>query len=463
MFFKRREIDMTAGPLLPKMIRFAIPVLLSTVLQLLFNAADIVVVSKFAGNEAFAAVGSTGALINLIINLFVGLSVGASIMVARAYGAKDDDMIHRSVHTAVSASLIGGVFLAIVGFFASRPLLRLMGTPENVIDLAVLYMRIYFMGMPSVLFYNFGSSIMKSAGDPDRPLIYLTISGVLNVLLNLFFVIVLHMTVDGVAIATIASHTLSSILIIRFLIRTDKPIKLIPKKLRIDLKILGEMLRIGIPAGIQSSLFSLSNVVIQSAINSFGSTVMAANSAAGNIDGFIYAAFNAVQQSAINFASQNKGARRYDRTTKVLWVSLGMVTVSGIVLCVAATLLGRQLLSIYTNDPDVMEYALMRMRTMTIVYFLFGMGDVMGGYMRGMGYSVLPTLVTLIGVCGLRVAWIAWVFPIFGSLRWIYYSYPVTWIVTSIAMFICICITCSKYWGRSNDVCLAINDTVHKA
>lgn len=457
MFFKHSTIDMTTGALLPKMIRFAIPILLSTVLQLLFNAADIVVVSKYAGSEAFAAVGSTGALINLIINLFIGLSVGASIMVARSYGARDEDMIKHSVHTAVSASLIGGVALAFIGFVLAKPLLTLMGTPDDVIDLAVLYMRIYFMGMPSVLFYNFGSSIMKSAGDPDRPLFYLIVSGVLNVGLNLFFVIVLHMTVDGVAIATIASHTLSSVLVLRFLIKTDKPIKLHLKKLRIDMKILGEMLRIGIPAGIQSSLFSLSNVIIQSAINSFGSTVMAANSAAGNIDGFIYASFNAVQQSAINFASQNKGARRFDRTTRVFTISLAMVTVVGAFLCGLATLLGRPLLSIYTNDPDVMEIALMRMRTMTIVYFLFGMGDVMGGYLRGMGYSLLPTIVTLLGVCGLRVVWIMWIFPIFGTLKWIYYSYPVSWVITALAMFICVCATCGKYWGKSNEVCQTLD------
>ena len=463
MFFKHKEIDMTTGPLLPKMIRFAIPILLSTVLQLLFNAADIVVVSQFAGNEAFAAVGSTGALINLIINLFVGLSVGASIMVARAYGAKDEEMIHKVVHTAVSASVIGGIFLAFVGYFLAKPLLELMGSPDDVIDLSVLYMRIYFMGMPAILFYNYGSSIMKSAGDPDRPLIYLAISGVLNVLLNLFFVIVLKMSVDGVAIATIASQTLASVLIIRFLLRTDKAIKLVPKKIRIDLKTLGEMLKIGIPAGIQSSMFSLSNVVIQSAINSWGSTVMSANSAAGNIDGFIYGAFNAVQQSAINFASQNKGAKRYDRMTRVLWVSLAMVTVSGVILCVAATLLSRPLLHIYTNDADVVEKAVLRMEIMTCVYFLFGMGDVMGGYMRGMGYSFLPTMVTLLGVCGLRVAWIAWIYPIYGTLEWIYYSYPVTWVVTTVAMFICICITCGKYWGRSNDACIAMNDHAHNA
>ena len=456
MFFKREEIDMTTGKLLPKMIRFALPILLSTVLQLLFNAADIVVVSRFAGSAAFAAVGSTGALINLIINLFVGLSVGASIMVAKSYGAKDPDMIKRSVHTAVTTSLIGGVGLGILGFVLAKPLLTLMGTPDDVIGLAVLYMRIYFMGMPAVLFYNFGSAVMKSSGDPDRPLMYLTISGVLNVLLNLFFVIVLHMTVDGVAIATIASQTLSSVLVLRYLLKTDKPIHLNLKELKIDPKILGEMLRIGIPAGIQASLFSLSNVVIQSAVNSFGKIAIAANSAVGNIGGFIYASFNAIQQAALNFASQNKGARLYKRATKVLWCALLMVTSSGVFLCTTATIFGNTLLHIYSSDPNVIVKGLTLMHIMTIVYYLFGIGDVMGGYLRGMGYSILPMMVTLIGVCGLRVVWISWIYPIFGSFEWIFYSYPVSWIITCIAMFISIWLTCGKYWGRSDEECRMI-------
>lgn len=348
---KSYEMDMCSGPLLSKILIFSIPLMISGILQLLFNAADIVVVGRFTGSEAMAAVGSTSALINLIINLFVGISVGANVVVARNYGARDYDGVHGAVHTSVLTALIGGVFLIFVGIALARPLLELMGTPDNVIDQSVLYMRIYFVGMPSFMLYNFGSAILRAIGDTKRPLYFLTLAGVINVFLNLFFVIVFHMGVAGVALATIISQTVSAILVLLCLMKMEGPCHLDFKHLKFHLNQLGQMLRIGLPAGLQGIVFSLSNVLIQSSVNSFGSQVMAGNTAASNIEGFVYNAMNAVYQTSLSFTSQNMGAKQFGRVNKILFECLCVVSAVGILLGGGAYLLGEQLLSIYTTDP----------------------------------------------------------------------------------------------------------------
>lgn len=434
---KSYEIDMCNGPLLGKILRFSFPLMLSGILQLLFNAADIVVVGRFSGSSALAAVGSTGSLINLLINMFIGMSIGTNVLVAQYYGARDAKNVSETVHTSVLLSLVSGVFLIFVGLFLARPLLSLMGTPDDVLDQAALYMRIYFAGMPVVMLYNFGSAILRALGDTRRPLYFLIIAGIVNVLLNLFFVIVLKMGVAGVALATVISQGISAALIVNCLIRSDGIYRLHLKKLRIHKDKLFGMMRIGLPAGMQGAVFSISNVLIQSSINSFGSVAMAGNTAASNIEGFIYTSMNAIYQANLSFTSQNMGARKYSRINKILWICLATVSVVGLALGTIAILAGRNLLSIYSTDPAVIEYGLNRMRIICLTYFTCGMMDTMVGSMRGIGYSVLPMIVSLTGACGLRVLWIFTVFAANRTLFVLYLSYPVSWIITALVHFIC--------------------------
>lgn len=436
------ESSYTEGPLLKKLILFTIPLMLSGILQLLFNAADLVVVGRYAADHtALAAVGATGALINLITNLFIGLSVGCSVSVAQYFGAKEDRDVSEVVHTSIVTSIIGGVIVMAIGLLGSRTFLGWMDTPADVIDQATLYMTIYFVGMPAVMLYNFGAAILRSIGDTRNPLIYLSIAGVLNVFLNLYFVIALHMGVAGVALATILSQTLSAALIVIHLFRSRECYRLELKKLRIYPNKLVKILRIGIPAGLQGTVFSISNVVIQSSVNSFGSLFMSGSTAASNIEGFIYIAMNAFHHTALTFVGQNMGAKKYHRVTRIFLLCLLMVTVLGLVLGMSAYLAGPALLSIYCpGDAVAISYGMERMAVIATTYFLCGMMDVMTGTLRGMGYSVVPMIITVVGVCGIRILWIYTVFAAVHTPFMLFISYTISWIISFAAQgifFLC--------------------------
>ncbi|MBQ6563207.1 MAG: MATE family efflux transporter [Clostridia bacterium] len=430
---------MTSGALLPKILIFSGPLILTGILQLLYNAADVVVVGRFAGATSLAAVGSTGSLINLIINVFMGLSVGTSVMVARYYGAGDVRMVQDTVHTSILVALLSGIVVGIFGFVMAKPILRLMDSPDDVIDLAALYVRIYFVGMPFNLLYNFGAGILRAVGDTKRPLYYLTISGAANVILNLILVIVFHMGVAGVAIATVVSQAISMVLVLLCLIRTQGIIHLDLKKLRIRKAPLLGIMQVGLPAGLQGSLFSISNVLIQSSVNSFLSTAMAGNAAASNLEGFVYTAMNSIYQADLTFASQNYGAGKKDRVKSVLWNCLGTVVVIGLGLGLLFMAFDRTLLSIYNQDPAVIDFGVLRMHIILPTYFLCGMMDVMVGQLRGIGYSIMPMIVSLTGACLFRIVWIMTIFsmPQFHTLQMLYISYPVSWGLTFAIHMIC--------------------------
>lgn len=436
---KSFEIDMCNGPLLGKILLFAFPLMLSGVLQLLFNAADVIVVGRFAGHEALAAVGSTSSLINLLINLFIGLSVGTNVLVANYYGAKKERLVSETVHTSVLTSLISGCILIVAGLFLAGPLLKLMGTPDDVLNQATLYMRIYFMGMPVIMLYNFGSAILRAIGDTRRPLYYLLLAGILNVILNLLFVIRFGMGVAGVALATVLSQVVSAGLIVRALMQSEGCFHLDLRQLKIYPARLKQMIRVGLPAGMQGAIFSVSNVLIQSSINSFGSVVMAGSTAASNIEGFVYNAMNSFYQTSLSFTSQNYGAGKLDRVNRILLLCLSCVTVTGLVLGNGAYLFGRQLLGIYSSDPDVISYGLIRMAYLCIPYFTCGVMDVFVGSLRGMGYSVMPMLVSLTGACGFRILWIFTVFRYSHTLETLFISYVISWILTGGVHLICYC------------------------
>ncbi len=445
------EMDMCNGPLFNKLIIFSIPLILSGMLQLLFNAADIVVVGQFAGETALAAVGCTGSLTNLLVNVFMGLSIGANVLVARFYGAGQKKELDEMIHTAIATSIIAGIILVFAGFFLARPALTLMGTPENVIEQSVLYMRIYFAGMPAMMLYNFGSAVLRAIGDTKRPLYYLLFAGVINVVLNLFFVIVLHMDVAGVALATVISQVISAILVTRCLINNDGMVRLYLKQLRIVPDKLIKMIRIGVPAGLQGAMFSISNVLIQSSINSFGSIAMAGNTAAANIEGFIYTAMNALHQGAVSFTGQNYGAHKFKRIAKIAFICEGMVVAVGILLSIIVLFFKESLLNLYYDGADVIAYGAERLQVICSTYFLCGMMDVMVGILRGMGYAIAPMIVSLTGVCALRVVWIYTVFANFKTLEVLYLSYPVTWIITFIIQLIMFLIIYKRLQKKSSE------------
>ena len=444
----RAEMDMTSGPLLPKILSFSGPLILTGILQLLYNAADVIVVGNFAGHEALAAVSSTGSLINLLVNVFMGLSVGASVVVARNYGARDIIAMRKAEHTAITVALFMGIGVGIFGFLAARPLLQMMESPEDVIDGAALYVRIYFLGMPANMLYNFGAAVLRAVGDTKRPMYYLIFSGLVNVLLNLLLVIVFHMSVAGVAIATVASQVVSMVLVLFCLIRTHGVIHLSLPECRVDGKSLREIIRIGLPAGLQGSLFSISNVLIQSSVNSFGSLVVAGNGVASNIEGFVYTAMNAQHQADMTFASQNYGAGKPDRVRKTLWCCLGTVTVIGLVMGLSFYALGKPLMSLYNSDERVIANGLIRMGVILPTYFLCGQMDVMVGQLRGIGYSVMPMIVSLTGACLLRIVWILTVFAANHDLVTLYLSYPVSWFVTFAAHMACYLAVEKKALGK---------------
>ena len=431
------EMNMTEGALLPKVLMFSLPLIASGILQLLFNAADMVVVGRWAGKECLAAVGSTGSLINLMVNVFIGLSVGGSVAVARSFGANDPAEVHKAVHTAMTLAIIAGLVVGAAGFLFCRPLLRMMDNP--VLDLATTYMKIYFLGMPFNMIYNFGASILRAVGDTKRPLIYLSIAGVINVVLNLILVIVFHLNVAGVAIATVTSQAVSATLVVICLMRSHGVVHLDLKELRIHKRQLIDIARVGLPAGLQGSLFSISNVLIQSSVNSFGEVVVAANSAGSNLEGFVYTSMNAIHQAALTFASQNLGAGKIKRVRRSVWVCLGTVAVIGLVMGNLMYLFGRPLLSLYLDDPaaldpltgiSVLDYGMKRLFYLLPLYCLCGLMDVVVGSLRGVGYSVMPMIVSLTGACLFRVVWILTVFAAKPTLDILYVSYPISWAVT---------------------------------
>ena len=436
---KKHSATMLQGPVLWSVISYTVPIILTSVLQLLFNAADLVIVGRFCGSISVAAVGATGSITNLIVNLFIGLSVGAGVTVAHAIGSREETAVHRAVHTALPVALISGVVLTFVGVALSGTFLRLMGTPETVLPLSKVYMQIYFGGITFNMVYNFCASILRAAGDTKSPLIFLSLAGVVNVLLNVVFVTSLHMNVAGVALATTISQGISAVLVVIALMRRTDACRLCLGKMRFYRAELRKMVRIGLPAGIQGSLFSISNVLIQSSINSFGDVFMSGNAAAGNIEGFVYVIMNAFHQTAVNFIGQNVGAQQYDRVKKALRCCLGCVCVAGLAAGILGYSFGPQLLSIYiTDSAEAISYGMMRLGIVCLFYFLCGLMDVATGALRGMGASVEPMIISVLGICGLRILWIYTVFqiPALHTPQCLFLSYPISWIVTFAAELI---------------------------
>lgn len=432
-----------------KLLRFSVPLMLSGILQLLFNAADIVVVGQFDSSDAMAAVGSTSSLNNLIVNLFLGLSAGGSVVVAQYFGMKSRQDVEETVHTAILLGFISGLVLVAAGMFLAEPMLVLMGTTPDVIDQSVLYMRIVFAGMPAMMVYDFGAGILRAVGDTRRPLVYLFCGGVVNVAFNLFFVIVCHLGVAGVAIGTVMSQCIAAFLTVRCLMKTDDCYGIRLRELRIVKHKLLRILRVGVPTGIQGAMFSISNVVIQSSINSFDSSIIVAgNTASGNIEGFVYTAMNAFYQASLTFTSQNVGAHQTRRILPVLGWSLLCVTVVGVATGVLAVLFGPQLLGIYSPDEEVIAYGLERLRLICLTYFLCGTMDVVTGSIRGLGPSVTPAVISLLGVCGLRIVWIYTVFAAHRSLMVLYLSYPVSWLITLVVNIICFAVFFKRWKKR---------------
>lgn len=447
---KKYEMNMCEGPLLGKMLMFSVPLMCSSLLQLLFNAADVIVVGRFAGDTALAAVGSNTALINLLTNFFMGLSIGANVLVARYYAAKQEKDLMETVHTAMLLSVISGLILTVIGCFGAKQILTMMQSPTEVIEQATLYLRIYFLGMTATMIYNFGSAILRAIGDTQRPLYYLFAAGVINVILNLIFVIVFHMGVAGVGIATVISQIISASLIVRCMLKEEGGIRLELKKLHIYKDKFTKIIKIGLPASFQGVVFSISNVIIQASVNGFGAITVAGNSAAANIEGFVWVAMNAFHQAAITFTSQNMGAGKIERVNKILYVAQGCVLVVGVVLGNLAVFFGKPLLGLYTTSAEVMTAGMYRLNVVSRTYAICGMMDVMVGSLRGLGYSVMPMIVSMIGACGTRLFWIFTFFklPEFHNVTSLYMTYPVSWILTVVTHIICFIIVRKKIDNR---------------
>ena len=438
------EMDLCSGPLLSKILLFSLPLILSGVLQLLFNATDIVVVGKFAGSNAMAAVGSTTSLFNLLVNSFIGISVGANVLVARHYGERDYDGVQQTIQTALLTGLIGGTILIVLGVVLARPMLTLMATPDEVIDQAVLYMQVYFIGMPATMIYNFGAAVLRAVGDTRRPLYFLMAAGVMNVLGDLLFVCLLGMGVAGTAIATVLSQCVSAALTVLCLVKSDGMCHLDLRRLHFYMDKFLRIMQVGLPAGMQSVIFNISNVLIQSSVNSFGAVTVAGNTAAANIEGFVYISMNALYQTSISFTSQNLGAKNYHRIDQTLVRCMCIVTLIGLVLGNGAHLLGNHLLHIYSDDLEVISFGMQRLSVISVTYCLCGMMDVLAGTIRGLGYSMLPMIVSLIGACVFRIIWIFTVFRVQHTLFILYASYPISWILTILAHFVCYLIVRKK-------------------
>ncbi len=443
---RKYEIDMCSGPIFKKMLRFTLPLMASGALQLLFNAADIVVVGRFAGDNSLAAVGSTGSLVALFTNLFLGLSIGANVIAARYYGAKDQKALSETVHTAIMLSLISGLLLTLIGECLARQMLELMRSDEKVIGLSTLYLRVYFLGMTAMMVYNFSSAILRAAGDTRRPLYYLIIAGFINVVLNVFFVVVLKMDVAGVATATAVSQCVSAALVVRCLLKHGGAVSFELRKLRIHRDKLISIIRVGIPAGIQGVVFAISNVIVQSSINSFGATLMAGSAAANNIEAFFYVSLNAFHQATVSFTSQNYGAGESKRINRVVMCALACAFVVGTALGNIALLFGDKLLGIYSKSEPVIREGLIRMTINLRFYAVCGMMDVMAGAVRGIGYSIMPMMVSMLGACGTRLLWIYTVFaqPKWHTTRMLFIAYPISWAITFCAHLVCFLIVKKK-------------------
>lgn len=431
------EIDMCNGSIMDKLISFSLPLMLSGILQLMFNAVDIVVVGRFSGSEALAAVGSTTALINVFTNLFIGISLGANVLAARFYAAGKDEEMSETVHTSILLALISGIIMAFLGVIFARICLELMDTPEDVIDLSTLYMRIYFLGMPFFMLYNYGAAILRAVGDTKRPLVFLIISGCANALLNLFFVIVCHLSVAGVGIGTVISQLISCIFVLRCLYQTEGSYQLRFSSLSINMEYLKQIFRVGLPAGIQSTVINFSNVLLQSSVNSFGSIAMAGYTAANNIFGFLYVSVNSVTQACMSFTSQNYGVRKPKRMDRVLVDCMILSFAVSFAMGCGAYFFGPQLLKIYTEDPKVIQCGMEILAYTTVTYFLCGQMDLFPGAQRGMGRSGVPMILSIIGTVGLRIVWIFGIFPAHRSLKVLFISYPASWIFTIVMQVIC--------------------------
>ena len=445
---KRLNKNMLEGPLFLSIVLYTIPIILTSILQLLFNAADLVIVGRFCGSISVAAVGATGSITNLMVNFFIGLSVGAGVTVAHGLGGFRSDEVHKTIHTALPMALVSGVVLTFIGVSFSETFLRMMGTPETVLPLSAVYMKIYFAGITFTMVYNFCAAILRAAGDTKSPLVFLSLAGVVNVVLNVIFVTLLHMNVAGVALATTISQGISAVLVVRALMQRTDACRLELKKMCFHKIQLVKMLRIGLPAGLQSSLFSISNVLIQSSINSFGDVFMSGNAASGNIEGFVYASLNAFHQTAVNFIGQNAGAKQYTRVSRTLWICLGSVAVTGLALGTLIYSLGPTLLSIYiTDSQEAVGYGMMRLSLICIPYFLCGMMDVSTGALRGLGASFVPMLISVLGVCGIRIGWIYTIFqiPQFHTPQCLYISYPISWTVTFLCQMVAFVIVYRRY------------------
>lgn len=431
------EIDMCNGSIMDKLISFSLPLMVSGILQLAFNAVDIIVVGRFSGSQALAAVGSTTALINVFTNLFIGISLGANVLAARFYAAGKDREMSETVHTSITLALISGIMMAVIGVLLAKWALEIMGTPDDVIGQSALYMRIYFMGMPFFMLYNYGAAILRAVGDTKRPLLFLIISGATNVLLNLLLVIQFHLGVAGVAIATVISQCISCILVLRCLYLSDGSYQLRFNKLGMKTRYVKQIFQIGIPAGIQSTIINFSNVLLQSSVNSFGSVAMAGYTAANNILGFLYVSVNSITQACMSFTSQNYGVRKFKRMDKVLLECLGLTVIVALVLGGGSYLFGAELMHIYTKSTKVIECGVDIMLYTTVTYFLCGIMDLLPGALRGMGHSTVPMILSVIGTVGTRIVWIYVIFPCHRSLDFLFISYPVSWLLTIVMQVIC--------------------------
>lgn len=438
MMVKKNEMDMTSGNLFKKLFIFSMPLVLSGILQLLYNAADLIVCGQFGSEHSVAAISSTNSLINLIIQLFLGLSVGANVLMARCFGEGNKEKGQRVVYTSMIFSVIFGLIIGIFGVFSSRYFLELMGTPDDVIDLSAKYLMIYFIGLPFSMIYNFGASLLRAIGDTKRPFYFLMTAGIFNVLLNLLFVIVFKLDVPGVAIATIISQGISAGLVVLCLLRNKGFFRFRFRELRIYKREALEIIRIGLPAGLQGVIFSLSNVLIQSSINSLGTNVMDGNGAASSLEGFIYTAMNAVAQSCVAFVSANFGAGKKKNIQKSVMYSAILVILMNFVVGGIVLLLENQLLGLYVHTEEALEAGRQRLFIIAVTYFLCGLMDTFAYALRGIGYSLLPTIISLCGACGLRILWIYFVFPLeeFHNISGLAVSYPISWIITAMVHFI---------------------------
>lgn len=452
---KKFEIDMCNGNLFTKIIIFSIPLMLMGMLQLFYNAADLIIVGKFSNDpDALGAVGSTSSLINLVVTLFMGLSVGTNVSCAKLLGAKEYDRVGKVVHTSILISVIVGTLIGIFGFFFAEDLLKMM---HNDLPQSVIYLKIYFIGMPFNMLYNFAAAVLRAVGDTKRPLYFLTISGLLNVILNLIFVIFFNMSVEGVALATIISQIVSCILIMIALYRSKECYRFRFKELKISKDELIEIAKIGLPAGIQSSIFSISNVIIQTSVNQFGPIAMNGNSAASSVEGFVYTAMNSVYHASLAFTSQNVGAKKVSNIKKSMWYSLAIVTMFALCLGIPLFIFGKYALNLYTDIPAEIEVGYIRLHYLCLPYFLCGIMDVMVGVLRGIGYSTIPMIVSIVGVCGFRIAWIFGVFyqntnfSNVADLNLLYVSYPISWIITFLVHLTCYFILSKKVFKRITD------------